>query len=110
MKPRLQDLTRLSELTGWNVLLPNGTNLNRYLPQIVLGTRDDENNFACVWWDESDDVYKLASKVNGKHIFNDKKLKYKKLETIVKWTKMCEEKYKAEKMNIKLRKLQKDFK
>lgn len=110
MKPRLKDLERLSELTGWNMLLPNDTNLSRYLPQIVLGTRDDENNFACVWWDESDDVYKLASKVNGKHIFNDKKLKYKKLETIVKWVKKCEEKYKAEKMNIKLRKMQRDFK
>lgn len=109
MKPRLIDLERLGELTGWNVLIPNGIDKYRFLPQIVYGTRDDDNNFACVWWDDSLNVYKLASKVNGKHIFNDKILRYKKLETIVKWTKKCEEKYKAEKTKIKLKRLQHDF-
>ena len=109
MKPRLIDLERLGELTGWNVLIPKGVDSFRFLPQIVYGTREDDNNFACVWWDDNLKLYKLAAKVNGKHIFNDKKLNYKKLETIVKWARICEKKYKLEASKWKLRRLQDDF-
>ena len=108
-KPNLTDLQKLGELTGWNVLIPKGLNVIRYLPQIVYGTREDHKNFACIWWDDDYELYRLAAKVNGRHIFNDRKLRCKNLETIVAWARRCEKKYKETVSKYKMKRIQHDF-
>lgn len=104
-----KDLIELSLKTGWNLLNPNNNKNIAYCPQIVYGNREDSRNFCCLWWSDFDNTLKLCCKVNGLHVFNDRKLKFKKLETYVKWCKKAELKMIERKNKEKLKKIEKDF-
>lgn len=103
------DLVELSEKTGWNLLNPYGNKNNQFCPQIVYGNRDDRRNFCCLWWNDFEKTFKLCCVVNGRHVFNDKKLRFKKIGTYVKWCKKAEIKMFETKIKDKLKKIEKDF-
>ena len=104
-----KDLVELSLKTGWNLLNPDNNRNNSFCPQIVYGNRDDRRNFCCLWWNDFEKTFKLCCIVNGLHVFNDRKLKFKKLETYVKWCKKAEKKIIERKNHYKLKKIEKDF-
>ena len=104
-----KDLIELSLKTGWNLLNPGNNRNNSFCPQIVYGNREDRKNFCCLWWCDIDMTFKLCCVVNGLHVFNDRKLKFKKLETYVKWCKKAELKMIERKNKEKLKKIEKDF-
>ena len=106
----LNDLAELSKLTGWQILNPENKMGCRWCPQITYNGREDPNNFASLWWNSWDKKFRFACKVEGRKIYNDKILNFKKIETYVKWIKKCEEKIKDKKAQIKLAKVSKDFK
>ena len=92
----LNDLAELSRLTGWQILNLENNMGCRWCPQITYNGREDPNKFAC--------------KVEGRKIYKDKILNFKKIETYVKWIKKFEVKIKDKKAKIKLEKVSKDFK
>ena len=102
-------LDELSKKTGWNLLNPYGNRNNQFCPQIVYGTREDRRNFCCLWWSDMDTTFKLCCVVNGLHVYNDRKLKFKKLNTYVNWCKKAEKKIIERKNRDKLKKIEKDF-
>ena len=104
-----KDLVDLSEKTGWNLLNPNNNKLFTWCPQIVFGNRNDDKTLCCLWWSDFDKVFKLCCKVNGRYIFNDRKMKFKKIGTYVKWCKKAEQKMKERMEKNKLAKIAKDF-
>lgn len=103
------DLLELSKITGWKLLNPNNNHTSRFLPQITYGDRNDERNFACCWWDNSLSIFRLAATVDGKVLYRDKRLNYKKIETIVKWVRKCEYKFKKAKMKSRIKSINEDF-
>ncbi len=103
------DLPELAKITGWKLLNPNNIFTSVYLPQITYGDRNDERNFACCWWDNSLSIFRLAATVDGKVLYRDKRLKYKKIETIVKWVRKCEYKFKKAKMKSRIKSINEDF-
>ena len=106
---KCSDLVELSEKTGWNLLNPNNYRNYVYCPQIMLGNREDKNNYLCLWWHDYEKVFKLSCKVDGKVVYHDRVLRFKKIGTYVKWCKKAEQKMKARREKNKLAKMAKDF-
>lgn len=103
------DLPELAKITGWKLLNPNNYWHSRYLPQITYGDRNDERNYACCWWDNSLSIFRLAARVDGIYLYSDKRLNYKKIETVVKWVRKCEYKFKKAKMKSRIKSINEDF-
>lgn len=104
------DLPELAKITGWKLLNPNNIFTSIFLPQITFGDRNDDRNFACCWWDDSLKIFRMAAIVDGKYLYRDKRLNYKKIETIVNWVRKCEYKFKKAKMESKIKLIDRDFK
>ena len=105
----LNDLFELSKKTGWKIINPNNDKYEHFCPQISYNDRSDDKNIACIWWDDNLNMYRLCCIVEGKTVYNDRRLNFVKIETLVKWVIKCEQKMKEKREELKLKKILKDF-